>query len=54
MMPLNAPSFPLPQVFFSWDNPLLNLKLPIVHRLWYSYAAWAPFTNTITAPSRSA
>jgi endoglucanase len=38
------------QVFFSSLNPLFNLRLPFFQRLWYTYAAWAPFCTAVTLP----
>lgn len=37
-------------MFFSARCPLLNWDLPFFQRLWYSYAAWAPFCTTVTVP----
>ncbi|GAX77149.1 hypothetical protein CEUSTIGMA_g4595.t1 [Chlamydomonas eustigma] len=39
------------QVYFSGINPLMNFDLPFFQRLWYTYAAWAPFCTIITVPS---
>ncbi len=38
------------QVFFSRKNPLINWDLPFFQRLWYSYAAYAPFCTIFTIP----
>jgi cellulose synthase/poly-beta-1,6-N-acetylglucosamine synthase-like glycosyltransferase len=38
------------QVYFSGVNPLLNFDLPFFQRLWYTYAAWAPFCTIVTVP----
>ncbi len=40
------------QVYFSGLNPLLNFDLPFFQRLWYTYAAWAPFCTIITVPGQ--
>eukprot|EP00955_Chlamydomonas_euryale_P087768 364323-Chlamydomonas_euryale.AAC.17 len=38
------------QVFFSGVNALLNMQLPFFQRLWYTYAAWAPFVTSLVTP----
>lgn len=38
------------QVFFSSANPFLCSGLPLSMKFWYSYAAYAPFVNSICTP----
>ncbi len=50
---LRAPSLlTFCQVYFSSLNPMLNFDLPFFQRLWYTYAAWAPFCTALTVPGK--